>query len=260
MKKVALITGASSGIGAELARIHATQGGDLILIARRLDKLETLKAELEDEHGATVHVLSKDLTHPEAAQEVYDHIKSEGWTVDFLINNAGFGGVGKFHERKMATDMAMIQLNVTVLTALTRLFLPDMVARQHGRILNVSSTASLMPGPMQAVYFATKAFVTSFSNAIARELEGTGVTVTALLPGATATEFGQRSGMDKTPMFDRTFTAQEVAQAGYQAMLKGQLNIITGVTFAQRLLMRIAPLVPRKFLLDQIMAMQSARK
>lgn len=259
MKKVALITGASSGIGAALARIHAAQGGDLILVARRLDKLEALKAELEDQHGAHVHVIAQDLTHPEAAQHVYDRVQAAELTVDYLINNAGFGGVGKFHERKMATDLAMIQLNVTVLTALTRLFLPDMVARQQGRILNVSSTASLMPGPLQAVYFATKAFVTSFSNAIARELKGTGVTVTALLPGATATEFGQRSGMDKTALFDHTFTAEQVARDGYEAMLKGTLNRITGVTWAQRILMRLAPITPRAIILDQIMDMQQPK-
>lgn len=260
MKKVALITGASSGIGAELARIHATQGGDLILVARRIDKLEALKAELEDEHGAHVHLIAQDLTHPDAAQLVYDSVQAADLQVDYLINNAGFGGVGKFHERKMATDMAMIQLNVNVLVALTRLFLPDMVARKSGRVLNVSSTASLMPGPLQAVYFATKAFVTSFSNAIARELKGTGVTVTALLPGATATEFGQRSGMDKTALFEHTFTAAQVARDGYEAMLKGTLNRITGVTLAQRILMKLAPITPRSIILDQIMAMQQPKK
>jgi short-subunit dehydrogenase len=253
---LALITGASSGIGEELARIHAARGGDLVLIARSEDKLNALASELESAHRITAHVLAKDLTDESAAQEVYDEVAARGLSVDVLINNAGFGGVGTFHERDWSTDRAMIQLNVIALTALCRLFLPDFVARGSGRILNVSSTASLLPGPMQAVYYATKAFVTSFSNAIAEELRGTGVTVTNLMPGATETDFGKRSGMDKTELFSSTASARAVAQDGYDAMLAGKLDVIAGLTPVQRVAMAAVPFTPKSVLLKQVHQMQ----
>ena len=167
MKNTALITGASSGLGKEFARIHAAKGGDVIIIARRTDKLIGLQKELENKYNVTVKVIAKDLTLPNAAQEIYDEVQQQGIAVKYLINNAGFGGHGKFHERVWEEDLAMIHLNIIALTALTRLFLPDFVTRNQGKILNVSSTASFMPGPLQAVYFATKAYVTFFSNAIA---------------------------------------------------------------------------------------------
>ena len=256
MQKVALITGASSGIGKELAQIHAATGGDLVIVARRADKLNALKADLEKQYGVRVLVLVKDLAQPAAAQEVYDATQAAGVTVDYLINNAGFGGRGKFHERDWATDLTMINLNIVALPALTRFFLPGMVQRNVGKILNVSSTASLLPGPLQAVYFATKAYVTSFSNAIAEELHDTQVTVTALLPGATETEFAQTSGMDKTELFKHPFSAREVAQTGYDGMLAGKLDVMAGLTFGQRMMMRTIPLTPKKVLLQQIRKMQ----
>jgi short-subunit dehydrogenase len=194
MKKTALITGASSGIGKEMAKIHAAKGGDLIVVARRKEKLEALQQEIQQSTSAKVIIMVKDLTEPNAPKEIYEEVQQLGLTVDYLINNAGFGGRGKFHERAWADDLSMIQLNIVALTALTRYFLPDFVKRNSGKILNVSSTASLMPGPLQAVYFASKAYVTSFSNAIAEELYDTNVTVTALLPGATDTEFAQTAG------------------------------------------------------------------
>lgn len=162
MKKVALITGASSGIGKELAIIHAEHGGDLVLIARRLEKLERLKAQLESDHGISVHLIVKDLTKHEAPKEIVDELNEHGIIVDYLINNAGFGGLGLFHERDWEDDQAMIQLNVMALTELTRRILPGMVDRNSGRILNVSSTAGIVPGPLQAVYYATKALLILF--------------------------------------------------------------------------------------------------
>lgn len=255
-KKTALITGASSGIGKELAHIHAEQGGDLVIVARREDKLNALKTELENKHGIKVMIIVKDLTLPEAAFEVYEAVKQSGVEVHYLINNAGFGGRGKFHERAWEQDLAMINLNVIALTALTRFFLPDFVKRNEGRILNVSSTASLMAGPLQAVYFATKAYVTSFSNAIAEELHDTNITVTALLPGATETEFASTSGMDKTSLFANTVSARDVAEDGYQAMLAGKLDVISGVTFTQRIMMSAVPITPKKMLLSQVRQMQ----
>ena len=259
MKNVALITGASSGIGKELAWIHAEKKGDLIVVARRKNELESLKNELEAKHGVEVMIIVKDLTKPEAPQEVYDEIKQAGIDVDHLINNAGFGGVGKFHERDWVKDESMINLNVLALTALTRKFLPDFVKRNSGRILNVSSTASLIPGPLQAVYFATKAYVTSFTNAIAEELHDTNVTATALLPGATATEFGKISGMDKTSMFQNTTSARKVAEDGYEAMMEGALNKISGLGFAQKLMMAFVPVTPTKMILKQVRNMQEIK-
>lgn len=256
MKTVALITGASSGIGREFAAIHAERGGDLVIIARSADKLAAVKDELEAKHSIQVTVISKDLSLPDSAQQIYDEVKAAGIEVDYVINNAGFGGQGKFHEREWADDLAMIQLNVVTLTALCRLFLPDFVTRDSGRILNVSSTASLLPGPLQAVYYATKAYVTFLSNALAEELHDTNVTVTALLPGATETEFARTSGMDNTELFKKTASARSVAQDGYDAMLAGKLDVISGVTFAQRMMLATIPFTPKKLLLRQIRKMQ----
>lgn len=260
MKKTALITGASSGIGESLARIHAKANGDLILVARSGDKLNTLKAELEQQHGITVTVITQDLSQANAAQSIYDTVKAQQLRVDYLINNAGFGGLGEFHKRHWQYEAQMIQVNITALTQLTHLFLPDLIAQGSGKVLNVSSIASLVPGPLQAVYYATKAYVTSFSNAIASELEGTGVTVTALLPGATKTGFGAKSGMDKTAFFDKTANADDVAQAGYDGMLAGHMNVISGLTLSQKVLLRIAPFVPKKMLLKQIKSGQTVKQ
>ncbi len=259
MKNVALITGASSGIGKEFARIHAAKQGDLVLVARSGDKLELLKIELEQQYSVKVKLIVKDLSLAAAPQEIYNELEEEGISINYLINNAGFGGLGKFHERDWTQDLAMINLNIIALTSLTRLFLPDFVARNKGRVLNVSSTASLMAGPLQAVYFATKAYVTSFSNALAEELYDTDITVTALLPGATETEFGRTSGMDKTPMFQNTFSARGVAEDGYQGMLKGKLDVITGVSTMQKMMMAGIPLTPKKILLKQIRTMQEVK-
>ncbi len=254
--KVALITGASSGIGMELARIHAERGGSLVIVARNETKLRALARELEDAHSVAVTVIAKDLTKPNAAAEIHEAVGAAGIQVDYLINNAGFGGGGKFHERDWADDLAMINLNVLALTDLTRRFLPEMVGRNDGRVLNVSSTAALMPGPLQAVYYATKAYVTFFSNAIAEELYDTDVTVTALMPGATETEFARTSGMDKTKLFAQTASARGVAEAGYDGMLAGKLDVIAGVTFGQRMMLATVPFAPKRMLLRQVREMQ----
>lgn len=257
MKKIALITGASSGIGKEFAKIHAEKGGDLVIIARSEDKLNTLKTELESEHNINVIVIAKDLTDENATQEIYDELKAANIQIDYLINNAGFGGIGRFDKRDLQKDLAMIQLNISALTALTHHFLQDFVTRNKGKILNVSSTASLMAGPYQAVYYATKAYVTSFSNAVAEELRDTNITVTALMPGATETDFGKTSGMDKTELFENTASPREVAEDGYNAMLNGDLDVISGLTFLQKIMMKILPFIPKKMLLKRIGDMQN---
>lgn len=227
--KTALVTGASSGIGAELARIHAQRGGTLVLVARRRDRLEALKAELERAHGVTAQVIAKDLTDPEAAGQIHDELVSRGVQVDYLINNAGFGNGGFFHEQDWAKNEAMIMVNVLALAALTRQFVPDMIARGGGRILNVASMAGFLPGPLQAIYYATKAFVVSFSEALDNELCRTGVTVTALCPGPVDTEFIEQANLRKAKGFARTVSAVGVAQTGYDAMLAGKPIIVPGI-------------------------------
>lgn len=259
MKNTALITGASSGIGKELAIIHAKKGGNLILVARREDKLVELKKQLETAYKIKVEILVKDLSDLKSSQEIYNEVTLKGIEIEFLINNAGFGGIGIFHELDLNRQIAMINLNVTSLTMLTRLFLPDFVKRNSGKILNTSSTASFMPGPLQAVYFATKAYVTSFSNALSEELSTTNVTVTNLMPGATATEFGATSGMDKTEMFKITATSLSVAEDGYKGMIKGKLDVISGLTLTQKVLMSLIPFTPKNMLLKQVRKMQEVK-
>ena len=259
MKSVALITGASTGIGREFSKIHAEKGGDLVIIARSSDKLHELKSELENAHKIKVKVIQKDLTEKNAVKEIFQETQSEGIEVEYLINNAGFGGYGNFHERDWNEDYSMIQLNITALTELCRLYLPEFVKRNSGKILNVSSTASLMPGPLQAVYFATKAYVSSLSNALTEELRGTNVTVTALLPGATETEFAKTAGMEDSDLFANSFSARTVAEDGYKAMLSGELNIISGVTCSQKILIKAIPLTPKRILMKQVKKLQALK-
>lgn len=256
MKKIALITGASSGIGKELAHIHAERGGDLVIVARRADKLEGLKKELEEKHGISVTPIVKDLSVAGATREVYEEVNAAGIEVDYLINNAGFGLRGKFHELSWERQHQMMQLNMIALSEMTYLFLPEMVKRNSGRVLNNTSTASFMPGPLQAVYFATKVYAAYLSNAIAEELHDTNVTVTNLMPGATATEFAKTADMDKTDLFKNAFSARSVAEDGYDAMLKGKLDVVSGVTFGQKMMMSMIAITPKKMLLKQIRQMQ----
>lgn len=259
MKNVALITGASSGIGRELALIHAEKGGDLIIVARREEKLEQLKKELEQSKGVRVYTIVKDLSMANASKEVYDEVKALGIEVEYLINNAGFGLRGKFHELQWERQQQMMQLNMIALSELTYLFLPDMIKRNRGRILNNTSTASFMPGPLQAVYFATKAFAAYLSNAIAEELHDTNVTVTNLMPGATATEFAKTADMDKTGLFKNAFSPRTVAEDGYNGMMKGKLDVVSGLTLGQKMMMSMIPITPKKILLKQVRQMQEVQ-
>jgi len=242
-QKVALVTGASSGIGAELARIHAEHGGNLVVVARRRDRLEALKRELEAAHRVMVHVLVKDLTQAEGPQEIYDEVRSLGVPVDYLVNNAGFGYRGFFHQQDWATNEAMIKVNILALAALTRLFVPDMVGRRGGRILNVASMAGFLPGPLNSIYYATKAFVLSFSEALANELRHTGVTVTALCPGPTESEFTRTAQMSDVNLTRTLASARQVADAGYEAMLRGKTMVVPGVLNKVTIhgLLRLAP-------------------
>ena len=196
---------------------------------------------------------------PEAAQTIYDTCKENGWTVDYLINNAGFGGQGDFaRERTMEQDMSMIAVNIETPTRLCKLFLPDFINRGNGKVLNVSSTAATMPGPIQAVYYATKAYVTSWSNALWRELQGTGVTVTALMPGAMQTGFANAGGLADTKLFANAVDPMAVAQDGYNGMLKGVLNVTSGLPGWQKPMMTLAPMFPRKTMLNFVYNQQIA--
>lgn len=255
--KRALITGASSGIGKELARIHAERGGDLIIVARSRDKLIDLKKELEKKHDIQVMVIPMDLSKTSAAQEIYEIVKTSGLEVDYLINNAGFGGQGYFHEREWEKDLAMMNVNMFALTHLTRLFLPDFVNRNSGKILNTSSTASYCPGPLQAVYYASKAFVTSFGNALSEELSETNITVTTLMPGATNTGFASVSGMDKTDLFKNMGSANMVAKDGYEGMIEGKLDVISGIS---SIVVKSIALMPKKRVMAMVKKQQQVNR
>ncbi|MEM9012635.1 MAG: SDR family oxidoreductase [Pseudomonadota bacterium] len=257
MAKTALVTGASAGIGKELARVHARQGGDLILTARREAALTELKTELEEQHSVTVHVFALDLGAAGGADQLYDAVKGAGLQVDILINNAGFGGHGRHVERDLASELAMIDLNVKALVTLTHRFGQNMVARGGGKILNVGSTAGFMPGPLQAVYFATKAFVNSFSQAVDQELRGKGVTCTVLAPGYVETEFAEVADLGGTQMVrSGGATAESVARHGYEAMQRGKLLTINQGSLSF-LLNWVVPLIPRRLLLRLIQHGQS---
>jgi uncharacterized protein len=259
MKNVALITGASSGIGKQLAWIHAERGNDLIIVARREQELQTLAQEIAAKHGTAVRVIAKDLALASAPQEIFDEVAAAGLQVDYLINNAGFGLLGKFVERDLQASLAMVHVNITALTALTHLFLPAMVARDRGWILNVASVAGLMPGgPLQSVYFASKAYVVSFSSGLAEELHDSKVTVTTLCPGPTETEFAQAAQMNGSAVFANAFSARSVAEDGYEAMTKGELLRVSGVPFGQKLMIPIMPLLPRAGILTAIRKTQEA--
>lgn len=246
MKKTALITGASSGLGIEFARIHASKGGNLVLVARSKDKMETLQTELQNQYGVSVSVITKDLSEQSAPKAIFDELKSKRIRIDYLINNAGFGDFGAFVESDWEKQLQMINLNITALTYLTRLFLPDMVANKSGRILNVASTAAFQPGPTMSIYFASKAFVLSFSEAIANELSGTGVTVTALCPGATETGFKQAASLGSSNLFkgNGIATSQEVAEFGYKCMKAGKTVAVHG--FLNSLMAQSVRFAPRK--------------
>ena len=245
-RSVALVTGASSGIGLEIAKLHAARGGDLVLVARRGDRLRALAGELIAAHGTDALVVETDLATADGIAGL--KATTEGRRIDVLVNNAGFGGRGAFHEREDASRvLEMVDLNVRALTELTHHYVRPMVARGHGRILQVGSTAGFLPGPLQAVYYASKAYVNSLSQALAEELRGTGVTVTLLAPGPVATEFFDVAGMERNAFRAKAPSAAKVARIGYEAMLEGRLVVIDDRRIAA--LTRVVGLLPKRLLL-----------
>ncbi|MET6990826.1 SDR family NAD(P)-dependent oxidoreductase [Sediminicola arcticus] len=231
MKNTALITGASNGIGLELAKIHASKGGDLVLIARNKSKLDELKTELETQFKVSVYTIGKDLSETNAAQEIYDETNRQNIEVVYLINNAGFGDFGMFTETDWSKELQMINLNITTLTHFTKLYLQDMLKRRSGKIMNVASTAAFQPGPTAAVYCATKAFVLSFSEAVSNEVSDKGITITSLCPGPTETGFQAAAAMDESNLFKgkKLPSAKVVAEYGYSSMIKGKTVAIHGI-------------------------------
>jgi hypothetical protein len=227
----ALITGASNGIGLELAKIHASKGGNLVLVARNKSKLDELKKELENQYKVSVYIIGKDLSVFNSAQEVYDETYKQNIKIDYLINNAGFGDFGMFVDSDWNKELQMINLNITTLTQFTKLYLQDMVKHRSGKIMNVASTAAFQPGPIMAVYFATKAYVLSFSEAVNNEVSDKGVTVTTLCPGATESGFQAAAAMEESNLVKgrKLPTSKEVAEYGYTAMQKGKTVAIHGL-------------------------------
>jgi short-subunit dehydrogenase len=241
----ALITGASSGIGRELTRIFARQGTNLVLVARDEGRLEQLADEVRKANGVDVMVMAFDLSRVGAAQEIFIKLQLESIRIDFLVNNAGFDVYGRFFETDLALELQMIHVNLIALTQLTKFFLADMVERGYGKILNLGSTGSFVASPLNAVYSATKAYVLSFSEALTEELRRSGVTVTALCPGATKTEFQQRAGMNEIRLLRLgVMDAEAVAEIGFRAMMSGKRIIVPG--FFNKLQVFLTRLLPRR--------------
>lgn len=245
MNKIAMITGASSGLGWEFSQIYAREGYDLLVVARNEGKLFKLKNELESKYHNHVWVYAQDLSKPDAAYEVYNYTLEHKLHVDVLVNNAGFGDFGFFWKVDSQKQYELLQVNIVALVQLTRYFLPEMIERKNGKILNLSSVAAFSAGPKMSLYYASKEFVRSFSEAIAEEVRGTGVTVTALCPGPTSTGFEQAADMKNSNMFTlfKPASAKEVAEAGYKATQKGKVLRYFGfptnaVNIATRLLPR----------------------
>ena len=238
-RQTALVTGASYGIGYELARLLAADGYDLVLVARGEERLARAAAELGG------RALALDLARADAPRELSERLRADGTSVDVLVNNAGFGNFGMFAETDLAQELEMLQLNVVALTHLTKLFLPPMLERRSGRILNVASTAGFQPGPLMAVYFASKAYVISFSEALAEELRGTGVRLTVLCPGSTKTGFQKRAYAGDAERAARggEMDAREVALAGYRGLSAGRTLVVPGLK--NRLMAGAVRLAPR---------------
>ncbi len=260
MPETALITGASSGIGLELARLFAADGANLVLVARSEGKLHELADELQQKHGIEALVVPADLSDPESPQSIVDRIAEHGWLIDVLVNNAGFGEHGYFEQVPLERQMNMVQVNVASLVRLTHLLLPGMVERGKGGVLNVGSTASFVPGPTMSIYYASKAFVRSFTEAIHEELRGTPLKISCLCPGPTDTGFVKEAKLGGTTIAATAVAVEGVASAGYRGFRRNQAVVVPGLSnklmafsvrltprwLVRRIVTSIQPLPPRK--------------
>ncbi len=259
MRDTALITGASAGIGFELARLFARHRNDLVLVARRGERLREIATELEGEHHITAHVVVADLATVDGPRRVFDELQERGIEIEYLVNNAGFGTFGPFVETDVQSTMNLVRLNIGALTELTALLLPAMVERNSGRVLNVASAAAFQPGPLMATYYASKAYGLHFSEALNEELEGKEVSVTALCPGPVRTEFQQVAGMETSGLVldKRLISVERVAEAGYRAMMSGRAYVIPGM--AGKLLSVGVRFAPRRLVAKFVHRLQADR-
>lgn len=255
-QKTALITGASGGIGYELAKLFARDRYNLVLVARSEKKLHEIAQYFASQFGISVTVLVKDLAISTAPNEIFTELQQKSITVDVLVNNAGFAAYGLFAETDLNAELQMMQVNMVALTHLTKLFVKAMVKQGEGRILNIASTAAFQPGPLMAVYYASKAYVLSFSEALANELQGTGVTVTALCPGPTESGFQKRADMEKSKLVSgqQIMDAETVAEIGYRGLMDNQTVVIPGLK--NQLMAQSVRFTPRKLVTKIVRKMQ----
>ena len=258
-KPVALITGASRGIGLELAKECAKHGHDVVLVARRQDALEAAAGMIEGKYDVSATVIAADVSNADARTEIFSSTLEQKTEIGLLINNAGFGLGGEFVETDIERELEMIEVNVAAPTHLTKLFLPAMVKRRSGRIMQVASTASFQPGPLMSVYYASKAYLLSFSQAIAEELRNTGVTVTALCPGATATDFAETAQVSNTRLFQKlgVASAEDIARYGYKVMMRGDRVAIPG--WRDKLMVQSERFAPRRLVTAIARRVQESR-
>jgi uncharacterized protein len=258
-RPVALVTGASSGIGLELATLLARDGHDLVLVARRRERLDEIGKGLRQEFGAAATVIVRDLSDADSPRAVAQEVEARGFEPVVLVNNAGFGVYGFFAETSLEKELEMIRVHVVALTELTKRLLPGMLRRGSGRILNLASTAAFQPGPMMAVYYATKAYVLSFSEALANETAGSGVTVTALCPGPTGTEFARQAGVEETRLFHSPLRldVRKVALVGYRGMMRGKRVVVPGL--ANKILVAAIRWTPRPMVTAVVRRIQKTR-
>jgi short-subunit dehydrogenase len=255
-----LITGASSGIGLELAELFAQQGHNLVLVARSEQKLEQLALQFAVKYKVYTKVIAKDLAKPESPGEIFRELQQEGIQVDVLVNNAGFGHYGYFRETDLQKELEMMQVNMVALTHLSKLFLQQLPQGKHGKILNIASTAAFPPGPLMAVYYASKAYVLSFSEALAAELAGQGITVTVLCPGATDTDFKENANLEGSGLFSKALMAdaRSVARVGYEGMMAGKVVVFPGLK--DKLTPLLVNLAPRSILRKAVLNIQKKRQ
>ena len=255
--KTALITGASSGIGYELTRLFARDGYNLVLVARNQKQLMQIADELQEKYSVSVKVISEDLSAASAPEEIFTELEQESIGIDALVNNAGFAVYGLFAETDLDAELQMMQVNMVTLTHLTKLFLPGMLKNRTGKILNLASTSAFQPGPLMAVYYATKAYVLSFSEALADELHGTGVSVTTLCPGPTASGFQKKANMEDSKLFSgKIMDAQTVARIGYRGLMTNKTVVIPGLR--NKILVEGERFVPRKMVTRIARSMQES--